>query len=165
MRSSALLLLVVVLLPAATHAQAAQAPRPSCQAAEHRAFDFWIGEWRVTNPRGAVAGQSSITAILDGCAIREEWRGAGGSNGTSLNFYDRARGAWTQTWIDNTGQPLRLVGGVRAGRMVLEAGSGADLQRITWTPIVRDSVRQRWERSTDGGRSWTVAFDGLYVRR
>jgi hypothetical protein len=28
-----------------------------------------------------------------------------------------------------------------------------------------DRVRQLWESSDDGGKSWTVAFDGLYVRK
>jgi hypothetical protein len=37
-------------------------------------------------------------------------------------------------------------------------------QRITWTPLGGGRVRQLWESSTDGGKTWSVAFDGLYVR-
>jgi hypothetical protein len=37
-------------------------------------------------------------------------------------------------------------------------------QRITWTPMADGSVRQLWESSIDGGRTWAVLFDGRYVR-
>lgn len=39
------------------------------------------------------------------------------------------------------------------------------LNRITWTPFTADSVQQLWETSSDGGATWTTAFDGRYVRR
>lgn len=39
------------------------------------------------------------------------------------------------------------------------------LQRITWSVEPGGSVRQLWESSTDGGTTWTVAFDGRYVRK
>jgi hypothetical protein len=28
-----------------------------------------------------------------------------------------------------------------------------------------DRVHQLWKTSTDGGKTWAVAFDGIYVRR
>ena len=37
-------------------------------------------------------------------------------------------------------------------------------QRITWTPASDGSVRQLWELSSDAGKTWTVLFDGRYVR-
>ena len=37
-------------------------------------------------------------------------------------------------------------------------------QRITWTPANDGSVRQVWELSSDAGKTWTVLFDGRYVR-
>lgn len=36
--------------------------------AEHRQFDFWIGEWNVQNPQVQPVGSSSIQRIEDGCA-------------------------------------------------------------------------------------------------
>ena len=44
------------------------------------------------------------------------------------------------------------------------SGGEAVLNRITWTPFTADSVQQLWETSTDEGATWTVAFDGRYVR-
>jgi hypothetical protein len=38
-------------------------------------------------------------------------------------------------------------------------------QRVTWTPQPDGRVRQLWESSSDGGRTWTVVFDGLYARQ
>ena len=38
------------------------------------------------------------------------------------------------------------------------------MQRITWTPAGDGSVRQLWELSNDAGATWTILFDGRYVR-
>ena len=43
------------------------------------------------------------------------------------------------------------------------AAGGAALQRITWTPLEGGVVRQLWETSKDGGRTWAVVFDGRYA--
>ncbi|MEO8507887.1 MAG: hypothetical protein ABI593_09675, partial [Betaproteobacteria bacterium] len=46
-----LLCLSVLVLVPGRHAAAADAPkapaRPPCTAAEHRQFDFWLGDWKV----------------------------------------------------------------------------------------------------------------------
>ena len=148
----------------------AQPPSPTCEAPEHHQFDFWIGEWTVRGPAGRVVGTNRIEQVLGGCAIVEHWTSSGGNHGTSLNFYDRTARQWTQTWIDNAGQPLTLAGALRDGRMVMAgttpggAGAAATQQRITWTPLEGGDVRQVWESSTDGGATWTIAFDGRYSR-
>jgi len=152
-----------LLAPALLHAQ--EAP-PNCTAPEHHQFDFWVGEWTVT-AGGRTAGENTITSILNGCALREEWVGARGYSGTSINFYDRAGGRWHQTWIGSDGQPLFLAGGLdEEGRMVLasEERDGA-MERITWTPNGDGTVRQHWERTGDGGTTWTTVFDGTYARK
>jgi hypothetical protein len=52
--------------------------------------------------------------------------------------------------------------------MVLEAESADSgrvvVQRISWTPLAADRVRQHWERSDDAGRTWVTVFDGTYTR-
>ena len=70
-------------------AQETTAP-PPCSGPEHRQFDFWVGEWDVTQPDGTPAGTNRIEIIL---------------------------------------------------------------------------VKQHWRTSTDGGRSWTDAFVGIYTRK
>ena len=37
------------------------------------------------------------------------------------------------------------------------------LHRITWEPLESGEVRQTWDRSTDGGDTWSNLFDGLYA--
>ncbi len=150
--------------PAAT-----PAPKP-CATPEHRQFDFWLGDWDVTNPAGKVAGHNRITLILGGCALREEWTGASGTSGTSLNVFDADARKWRQTWVDDGGSVLLLTGEFRDGKMVLEgespAGKGKTArQRITWTPASDGRVRQLWDSSADGGKTWKVEFDGMYAKK
>ena len=143
------------------------APKP-CAAPEHRQFDFWVGEWDVTNPEGKTVGHNRISLVLGGCALREEWTSARGNTGTSLNAWDGEARLWRQTWVDDGGDVLLLAGGLQGGKMVLEgetaeAGGKKTRQRITWTPLSGGSVRQLWDSSADGGRTWKVVFDGTYA--
>jgi len=34
-----------------------------------------------------------------------------------------------------------------------------------WMPLQDGRVRQHWEATTDGGKTWTTVFDGYYSRR
>jgi len=143
-------------------------PPASCTSKKHRQFDFWVGEWDVTQ-NGQAAGHNRIERVHAGCALAENWTSANSDfSGSSFNIYDQANDKWHQTWVDSTGTLLELDGGLVAGKMVL-AGSrpGADgvlvTDRITFTPNEDGSVRQHWESSNDG-TSWTTVFDGHYVR-
>ena len=164
--SSSAILATAVVLSTLGAAVSAQSPPPSpaakpptCDAAEHRQFDFWIGDWDVFGPKGNRMGTNLIRPILAGCVLEENWAGAGGMNGKSYNAWSREAKRWHQTWVDDRGGMLQLDGGLVAGRMVLE-GKG---QRITWSKLDGGRVRQLWESSTDEGKTWTVAFDGTYV--
>ena len=152
----------------------AQTPPPApkgCTAPEARQFDFWVGRWDVYGPKGKKAGENRIEVIAEGCALLEQWTGSGGFSGKSLNIYDAGDRRWHQTWVDSGGTLLVLAGGLVARSMVMSAvtpgttdPSKTVQQRITWTPAADGSVRQLWESSADGGRTWTVVFDGRYVR-
>ena len=151
-------------------AQAQTPPPPGCPAEVRRQFDFWVGNWDVT-VAGKPAGVNRIEKILEGCALLENWQGVGGMSGKSVNFYDPRRERWHQTWVDDRGGSLGLDGAFTGGKMVLTgtkkdpATGKTTIDRITWTPLPADQVRQVWETSTDDGKSWTVAFDGLYTRK
>lgn len=175
MRSSTLLAAAALLVfPLASgrslHAQQPQ-PQPQpprCDAPEYRQFDFWIGEWDVTGQDGRTLGRNRITRILDGCVLLEEWAGAGGGTGKSMNAWDRTSRTWRQTWLDNSGGRLELSGRMQGSSMVLSSEApGPDgvvaRQRITFEPTDY-GVRQHWQRSTDGGKTWTTLFDGQYRR-
>jgi N-acyl-D-amino-acid deacylase len=164
---ASLLLAPVVALAVSTNA-AAQRP---CTAEAHRLFDFWEGSWTVHNGAGRFAGRNTIRPLLGECVLEEHYSTPSGYEGRSLNVFDTRRGIWHQTWTDNQGALLILEGGYANGRMVMEGETvgpaGAPvLNRITWSLIDGDPdlLRQLWETSTDGGASWTTAFDGRYLR-
>jgi hypothetical protein len=144
-------------------------PKVPCSDPEYRQFDFWLGEWDVTNVHAPDPARppahSHITRLLDGCAILEEFDNPPRAySGKSLNLYSRHLKKWHQTWIDNQGGPLFLEGGLVGKDMVLEDdGKGAAINRITWTPLDAGRVRQHWQTSKDGGRTWETSYDGLYV--
>ena len=165
--AAVVLTLAFALWSSAAEAQQAARP-PACTSTEHHQFDFWIGDWEVTLPNGKFAGTNRIDPILTGCVLRESWSGARGMHGTSYNIYDASGRRWHQTWVDDGGNLLQLDGAFQDGKMVLtgeqKSDSASTLQRITWTPNGKE-VRQVWESSTDGGKTWSVVFDGTYRKK
>ncbi|TJY58827.1 DUF1579 domain-containing protein [Sinimarinibacterium sp. CAU 1509] len=164
------LTLVFLCLGVVAQAHAADVPSTACAVPEFRQFDFWAGEWDVTDPAGKTVGHNRIDAILDGCALQESWTGSSGFRGHSFNLYDRSRSVWHQTWVDSSGTLLLLEGGLQDGAMVLEGTrhsrerNAPVRDRITWTPNADGSVRQHWQSSLDDGKTWQTVFDGLYRR-
>jgi hypothetical protein len=152
-------------------AAAPQAQAPACTAAEHRQFDFWVGDWAVFDTRtGARAGSSRIERLYGGCAIRENWSEPGFSGG-SLNAFFAADRKWHQTWTDASGAWREFVGGWEDGRMVLvwthpsasRPGETAR-RRLTYTPGPVGSVRQQAAEQIGDG-PWVERYDLTYRRR
>ncbi|HTL93801.1 MAG TPA: hypothetical protein VL176_15720 [Steroidobacteraceae bacterium] len=168
MTSLARFAFVTSVLVAPLPSAAQPAKPPSCDAPEHRQFDFWIGEWEVTTPDDKPAGRNSITRELKGCVLHEHWTGSGGMKGESFNIWDRVKKQWHQTWVADNGNLLLLDGAFQNGVMQLTGVSGPQgsqtLNRITWSPASDGSVRQHWEVSRDAGKTWKTAFDGRYRR-
>ncbi|MDF0706498.1 MAG: hypothetical protein VX772_10495 [Bacteroidota bacterium] len=143
----------------------------NCCSEDHKAFNFWIGEWEVVNFKdGSPAGYSKIQLEEDGCVIRENWTSAkAGYTGTSLNFYNSGTQEWEQLWVDNNGAVLNLKGNKKGNQMILTSGTISNTDgttyknRITWTNNKDGTVRQLWE-IIDGKNNITVAFDGIYKK-
>ncbi len=164
-------IIITLLALISMQANSAQQPVP-CSVEEYRQFDFWIGEWEVFNPQGQKIGENKIEKILNGCSLKESWESTTGYCGHSFNIYDQTQGKWHQTWVDIGGSLLQLDGGLKGDAMVLQGftqgQNGKVLNRITWTPIKdgdRTNVRQHWETTTDSGKTWNTAFDGLYKKK
>lgn len=134
-------------------------------------FDFWVGGWEVTvRTTGKLAGQNKIEARHGGRVLVENYTTPSGYTGMSLNGYDAATMRWHQCWMDNGGLVFDLYGGLENGKMVMSGETTTpqgtkQLERITWAPNADGSVRQHWEQSTDGGKTWKTAFDGLYRKK
>ncbi len=133
-------------------------------------FDFWLGEWEVT-AGGQYAGSNKITARENSCVLFEEWTGAGGSTGISMNYYDAGRGKWVQLWHSASGTLIKIEGGLKEGSMVLEG----ELQNVrtglqapfrgTWTPLEDGRVRQFFEQYDEQNKTWAPWFEGFYARK
>ena len=136
----------------------------------HAEFDFWLGNWTVTNPNGTLAGTNKIVKIQDNCILQENWISAKGNyTGTSNNFFNIQTKQWEQIWIDNQGANLHLKGNRKGNQMILETDKAMNkdqkpfIHRMTWTLNNDGSVHQYWETITSGNKI-TVAFDGLYKK-
>lgn len=158
------------ILALALMAAAQAAPPSACSAAATRQFDFWVGEWAVTDRvTGQPAGSSHIEKIYGGCVLRENYS-AGGFRGGSLNAYWSNDRKWHQAWMDSAGAFRHFVGGLDgAGRMVMTAeqqhparAGEQRLLRLTFTPQSDGTVRQYSDYSDDGGTIWKLRYDFLY---
>ncbi|GIL39835.1 hypothetical protein [Roseiterribacter gracilis] len=141
-------------------------PPPSCTQAERAQFDFWVGDWDVL-VKGQSRGSNKIERVHGGCVVLENYRTNDGRyTGTSINMYLPDSKHWVQRWGDSGGLLLELDGAFENGAMRMQSRPDKGrVDRVTWTRIDDDHVRQFWEKSSDNGASWTTAFDGLYVRK
>jgi hypothetical protein len=133
-----------------------------------REFDFWIGEWNVHAPGGGLAGTSLIQKVSNGCALLENWTGGMGQ-GKSLNFYNATAGYWQQTWIGSAGGPVEYRDGAMQGNTMVflakPSNGQGPLQRLSFTNLGPNRVRQHAETSTDNGATWTTTYDFQYLRK
>ncbi|MHC5209323.1 MAG: tetratricopeptide repeat protein [Planctomycetota bacterium] len=135
-----------------------------------RQLDFWAGEWDVTTAQGQPLGSNSIELQLNGHMLFEQWTGAGGDTGKSINYWDRDAQLWRQVWVSQGGNVLQMAGTFTDGAMRFEGATmyknGATVKhRTTLKPLADGRVRQTIQESRDGGSTWTVGFDGYYARR
>ncbi|MEM6575853.1 MAG: tetratricopeptide repeat protein, partial [Pseudomonadota bacterium] len=149
---------------------AIRAARYPCEAnPKHHDFDFWIGNWRVTQ-NGQFAGENRISAIMGHCLIFEQWTSASGGEGKSFNYYDPGQDRWRQIWVSDSGTFIEFSGEARDGGIFYTAettnpADGAVTQhKFEFTQNVDGSVRQFWQTSTDGGSTWNTIWDGRYDR-
>lgn len=142
----------------------------ACTDSEHRQFDFWLGEWQVSNSSNNQVSNSKISLINNGCGILEEYATPSGYQGKSLNIFNQQTKQWHQTWIDNTGLLLQLDGGFQQGKMVMTGKTKTPkgewlLNKISWQLLDDGRVNQVWQTSKDNGKSWKTAFDGYYLKQ
>lgn len=147
----------------------ANAQTNPCNSAKAHEFDFWIGEWDVYDINAdTIVGHNVIAPIAGGCALLENWTGRSGSVGSSINKYNFTTNTWEQMWVDNSGSSLHIKGSYNDSKMILEneqpsqSGKGTVKNKITYYKNSDGTVRQHWEYSTDHGKTWLNAFDGLY---
>ena len=153
-------------------AAAAQAPppKPACESPQHRQFDFWLGQWDVyrTDTNQLVA-HSLIEKLYGGCAVRENWLPIGSPGGGSLNSWRPSEKKWLQTWTDGGNNWNEYAGGMDGRLMVLtgtstSAAGGGTPVRMTYDAKPDGSVVQTGYQSSDGGKTWALAYEYAYRR-
>jgi hypothetical protein len=135
----------------------------------YRQFDYWLGEWDV-EVAGQIVARSSIQMILGECAVYENyWRLDGSYAGKSFSLWDAQQSRWEQRYVDTTGASRDWFGKLEGERMVFylrpDANGGSGVQRMIYTKEGPDKVRQTIEGSSDGEKTWSAGFDGLYIRK
>jgi hypothetical protein len=142
---------------------------PCAFSEEFRAFDFWIGEWTVTQA-GQFTGDSSIQLILDKCVIFENYTGKGGYSGKSFNLFNPVTRKWYQLYVDNSAMVLQLEGQFKDGALEFhgetpQADGSKVLESLVFRQLEGGRISQVWRQSSDGGKTWNQVFDGVYTRK
>lgn len=147
-------------------------PKVDCTDADHRAFDFWIGDWDVFAAGSKTPVAHSKIEKIVGCAISEtfdQFTGPGGKpidyHGRSISAYAPADKGWRQYYVDTGGSAAMLTGGIVGGAMVLVSRNGPVTNRMTVKANPDGSVSQRGEFSSDDGKTWSPGYDFTYRRR
>jgi hypothetical protein len=136
----------------------------SCAAPTYRQFDFWVGDWDAFDVGNPIkVAHARVDRILDGCVLREDYRGVDGHKGQSFTIYDAARKVWHQSWVTNRGELLVIEGKSEAGEMVLtgEDHVAGTIVRGLWRPE-KGGVRETAVTSSDGGKTWKPWFDLVF---
>jgi hypothetical protein len=141
---------------------------PPAPPPEARQFDFWIGEWDVVWQGGS--GTNVIRSTLGGHVIEEQFRSeAPPLHGMSVSVYNPQLRKWQQTWVDNHGSYLDLIGEYQDGAMSLgmkRIVNGQPVRmRMLFYNIATDQLDWNWERSDDDGRTWQLLWQIHYTRK
>lgn len=149
---------------------------PSFAQQDSSLFDFWIGEWDLTwtDPDGSPArGTNSITKILDGAVIQEDFAALSGqSKGFKGRSFTVLRGRtreWKQTWVDNQNSYLSFTGGANGNErfFVQEFVLNGVLmrQKMIFRNIAKNSFTWDWMKSADSGKTWKTNWTIHYKRK
>jgi ketosteroid isomerase-like protein len=150
----------------------AQNQKPPCSENQAKQFDFWLGTWDLEwqDAQGKIQkGVNKINKIMNGCVIEENFS-AGSYLGKSHSMFDRKSGKWKQTWVDNGGEYLDLVGEFKDRKMILNREfinplGKKVMQKMTFFDIKTDSFEWLWERSDDEGKTWKTNWKLTYKRK
>src|SRR5262249_40835517 len=147
-----------------------------------RVFDLGVGEGDLTTRArrppdadgGARArGRTRISPGRGGCSIEEDFTADGPAKpwaGKSLSLWSPTEKRWRQTWVDDFGSYLTFVGGMDGKDMILvgepkKIDGKTRQMRMVFTDITANALVWRWERTTDGGTTWTPVLVIEYRRR
>ena len=133
-----------------------------------RQFDFWLGEWDCRWHADGLehVGTNSVYADLGGVVLVENFdaRPSLDYQGLSYSVYDRAEQCWKQTWVDSEGTYLDFTGRFEDGVMELRRSADDVVFRMRWENIEPNGLDWSYQRSEDGGETWTALWEIGYSR-
>ncbi len=153
-----------------------------CHSPEARAFDFWLGDWRIEQKILRQDGtwleldaKTSVSPALDGCALIEHWEGSvqffwegmqsvEPMQGLSVRSYDPTARKWNIYWMDSRapqfGAPYSGNFAEGEGKFFREweTPNGKRMGRITFSDIRPDRVHWELAVSSDEGRNWSILW-------
>ena len=143
-----------------------------CSSTAYHQFDFWVGDWEVYHSQAdTIVGYNRIERILNGCVIMENWTGATGFEGKSINTFSPIDSTWNQVWVDISGATYHFKGKweqdmLKMRGQTVNGNKQAILFEMSYTPDKKTgNVRQLWKQSNDAGENWAVIFDGIYKKK
>ena len=166
-------LLFVGMLVALTfpmHSFAGNDPAACAANTENRQLDYWLGDWKIGAEGSSGNAHSKVSLSLDKCLVVENWDGGRGHYGQNVFGYSADDKSWYGMFADNEGRVHVFTSGkVSSGVAQFEGTSRGPngetvLNRVKVVQVSRDKVEQTWEKSTDKGATWNVAFRGEYSR-
>jgi hypothetical protein len=135
--------------------------------ADASALDFWVGDWVCTWEGGH--GTNRITKELDERVVVERFESLEPERWTGMSVsvhHDRL--GWRQTWVDSTGNYWALHGEEHPEGFAFAVGEREDghevLKRMVFSDIQAERFDWRWERSDDGGGTWSILWRIDYRR-
>ncbi|WP_144241012.1 hypothetical protein [Fimbriimonas ginsengisoli] len=148
----------------------------SLAVTDEKSLDFWVGNWdavgRSLNPDGKTWSQTKaenrIERVLGDKVVQESFT-MGTFAGQSWSVYAPKAKIWRQTWVDNQGGYIDLVGGMENGHMVLhtipQKAKPKLANRMIFQDITPQAFTWRWESTKDGGKNWQLQWELKYTRR
>jgi hypothetical protein len=142
----------------------------ACANAEFRQFDFWIGDWDVTQEILQADGswielpaRTEVAVSPDGCLLTEHWNGRvqffwegmqrpEAMWGFSLRRYDPATSAWSIYWMDQRNPRFETP---HVGRF--DGDHGEFFREFTADGQLR-RTRIRFTQVSDTQVDWSLAF-------
>ncbi len=146
------------------------------QTLDSASFDFWVGKWDLTwdDGDGKVGkGTNHIVKTLDQKVIQENFVAMKGQlagfKGTSLSVFNPNKKEWHQAWADNQGGYFDFIGDFDGDKRIFktkpfERDGKTLVLRMVFYDISDEALTWDWERSEDGGKTWSLRWQINYVK-
>jgi hypothetical protein len=143
----------------------------ACAAsAQSRQLNYWLGDWVVSYSGAPRGSASKVHLELDKCLYVENWQDGRGHKGENFLAFGADDQSWRGLFADNRGRLHIFTGGTVADGAAEFLGPGRGpngesiLNRVKLVRVNDKRLQQTWEKSADGGKTWTSEFTLDYSR-